>query len=224
MELARHVWRSSTYVYRSGLQPVIRHSSSKASNIALSCLPKYQDTSGPSGRSSTEAKPNDELILNALGATDELSCYIGLAREFACDSSVEHPYVDKLKRVQMILFDLNHAISRSRDQRSNLFEDRHTRDLEEWITEYANHLPPPEDYIIPGGGKASASLHVARAICRRAERTVEKLVHDGALDSEAKNYLNRLSDFLLTVSRIAAKCDQRTENIYIPRAEIPEEK
>ncbi|XP_063973934.1 corrinoid adenosyltransferase MMAB-like isoform X2 [Diachasmimorpha longicaudata] len=223
MELARHVWRSSTYVYKSGLQPVLRQSSN-ASNVALSCLSKYQDTSGPSGPSSREAKPNDDLILNALGATDELSCYIGLAREFACDSSVEHPYVDKLKRVQMILFDLNHAISRSRDQRSNLFEDKHTKDLEEWITEYANHLPPPEDYIIPGGGKASASLHVARAICRRAERSVEKLVQDGAVDSEAKNYLNRLADFLLTVSRIAAKYDQRTENIYIPRAEIPEEK
>jgi cob(I)alamin adenosyltransferase len=49
-------------------------------------------------------------------------------------------------------------------------------------------------------------------------------VRDGALDKEAQTYLNRLSDFLLTVSRIAAKCDQRTENIYIPRAEVTEEK
>ena len=90
---------------------------------------------------------SDEKILSALGATDELSSYIGLAREFACDSKVEHPYVDKLKRVQMILFDLTHAISRP-DSKGN-FENKHTKDLEEWISEYANQLPPPEDYIIP---------------------------------------------------------------------------
>lgn len=75
-----------------------------------------------------------------------------------------------------------------------------------------------------GGGKACASLHVARTVCRRAERSITTLVRDGALDKEAQTYLNRLSDFLLTVSRIAAKCDQRTENIYIPRAEVMEEK
>lgn len=49
----------------------------------------------------------------------------------------------------MILFDLNHAISRSRVNKTNYFEDKHTKDLEEWIMEYANQLPPPEDYIIP---------------------------------------------------------------------------
>lgn len=94
------------------------------------------------------ADEHNALVLDALGATDELSSYIGLAREFACDSKAEHPYVDKLKRVQMILFDLNHAISRGAS-RVDSFENKHTKDLEEWITEYANQLPPPEDYIIP---------------------------------------------------------------------------
>lgn len=79
-------------------------------------------------------------------------------------------------------------------------------------------------FVFQGGGKACASLHVARTICRRAERSVSPLVRDGALDSEAQTYLNKLSDFLLTISRIAAKCDERTENIYIPRVEITEEK
>lgn len=72
-----------------------------------------------------------------------------LAREFACDSNVQHPYVDKLKRVQMILFDLNHAISRSSPGRTKQFENKHTKDLEEWIHEYSIQLPPAEDYIIP---------------------------------------------------------------------------
>ena len=92
---------------------------------------------------------NNETVLNALGATDELSSYIGLAREFACDGKTEHPYIDKLKRVQMILFDLNHAISRSATGKVRQFENNHTKDLEEWISEYSSQLPPPEDYIIP---------------------------------------------------------------------------
>lgn len=89
------------------------------------------------------------MIDDAIGTTDELTSFIGLAREFACGSTLEHPYLDKLKRVQMILFDLNHAISRSKLNKPNLFEIKHTQDLEEWILEYANQLPPPEDYIIP---------------------------------------------------------------------------
>lgn len=75
--------------------------------------------------------------------------------------------------------------------------------------------------LFQGGGIASASLHVARAICRRTERQVVALVNEGQVDREALRYLNRLSDFLFTVSRIAAKLDKRTESIYIPK---PDEK
>lgn len=64
-------------------------------------------------------------------------------------------------------------------------------------------------------------MHVARSICRRAERAVVPLVRDGGLDKEAQVYLNRLSDFLFTVSRIAVKLDERTESIYIPKPDEP---
>ncbi|KAG7209400.1 hypothetical protein KM043_015494 [Ampulex compressa] len=223
MELVRNIWRKSIFVYKTGMQTSMRNSNT-TSNIAEVAVFSRDGDSGLTITDAGDTKPKDDMIFNALGATDELSSYIGLAREFACDSKVEHPYVDKLKRVQMILFDLSHAISKSIPGKTKLFESKHTKDLEEWILEYANQLPPPEDYIIPGGGKACASLHVARTICRRAERNITSLVRHGALDKEAQTYLNRLSDFLLTVSRIAAKCDQRTENIYIPRAEVTEEK
>ncbi|XP_043283338.1 corrinoid adenosyltransferase-like [Venturia canescens] len=231
MELARHAWRKSFFVYKTSLQNSIRNSSrnssSSKSGTALNFAPEDEHPVDTllKGAKTEKISINDkhtELVLDALGATDELSSYIGLAREFACDSTAEHPYVDKLKRVQMILFDLNHAISRG-GLKDNSFENKHTKDLEEWIVEYASQLPPPEDYIIPGGGKACASLHVARTICRKAERRVGPLVRDGTLDQEAQIYLNRLSDFLLTVSRMASKCDQRTENIYIPRAQAVSE-
>ena len=166
----------------------------------------------------------DDVTFNALVSTEELLAQIGLAREFASDGKIEHPYVDKLKRVQMILFDLSHAISKSMPGESKSFESKHISDLEEWISEYANQLPPQETYIIPGGGKACSTLHSAKAICKRVERSVASLVQDGLLNKEAQIYLNKLQNFLLTTSRIAAKCDQRTENIYIPRAELTETK
>ncbi|XP_015438147.1 PREDICTED: cob(I)yrinic acid a,c-diamide adenosyltransferase, mitochondrial-like, partial [Dufourea novaeangliae] len=166
----------------------------------------------------------NDVTFNALVSTEELLAQIGLAREFASDSKIEHPYVDKLKRVQMILFDLSHAISKTTSGESKSFESKHISDLEEWISEYANQLPPQETYIIPGGGKACSTLHSAKAVCKRVERNVASLVQDGLLNKEAQIYLNKLQNFLLTTSRIAAKCDQRTENIYIPRAELNDNK
>ncbi|XP_008543546.1 corrinoid adenosyltransferase MMAB [Microplitis demolitor] len=215
MELIKHSWKRYLFLYNPHLNPLIKQ---RLNNINLHKAFISRDISSLTNKN--DKLMEDDVIFNAIGVTDELSSFIGLAREFACETTVQHPYVDKLKRVQMILFDINNAITKiQKSNKVNSFKIKHTQDLEEWITEYANQLPPPEDYIIPGGGKASASLHVARTICKRAERSITPLVYKGFLDKEAQNYLNRLSEFLFTVSRIAAKCDQRTESIYIPPAE-----
>nr|CAD7589145.1 unnamed protein product [Timema genevievae] len=161
-----------------------------------------------------DKREKDSNLFNAVGTTEELSSYIGLAREYAKDG--EHSYTDKLKRIQCILVDINTCILRTSQERPR-FSPRHTKDLEDWITEYSNQLPPLENYVIPGGGKAASSLHVARSICRRAERCVIPLVRNGYVDKETQVYLNRLSDFLLTVSRVATRLDKKDESIYIPR-------
>ncbi|CAG5090908.1 Similar to Mmab: Corrinoid adenosyltransferase (Mus musculus) [Cotesia congregata] len=198
MELVKHSWRKYLLVYNSHLSPLVRQ------RVESKIIQKAFLSS--SSEKKSDKLTDDDVIFNAIGATDELSSYIGLAREFACETTVQHPYVDKLKRVQMILFDINNAITRiQKSSKINSFKTKHTQDLEEWITEYANQLPPPEDYIIP-----------------RAERSITPLVYNGFLDKETQNYLHRLSEFLFTVSRIAAKCDQRTESIYIPPAEVQE--
>ncbi|KAG5898259.1 hypothetical protein JTB14_008604 [Gonioctena quinquepunctata] len=182
-------------------------------------IPETFSRLGDDGTSRTingDVLPKDSQIFNAIGATEELLSYIGLAREHAHES--EQQYTDKLKRIQTIIIDLSTAISRSN---KSSIPPTYTKELEDWIHEYSKQLPPPEQYIIPGGGIASASLHVARAICRRTERVIMPLIRQGSLDKEALIYLNRLSDFLFTVSRIAAKHDQRAESIYIPK---PDEK
>ncbi|XP_076166438.1 corrinoid adenosyltransferase MMAB isoform X2 [Ptiloglossa arizonensis] len=222
MEVVRSVWKKPLFMYKVGVQASLRNSStSKATKQTTASV---RDEDSRITNTDTDFNLQDDVTFNALVSTEELLAQIGLAREFASDSKVEHPYVDKLKRVQMILFDLSHAISKTNPGGGKSFESKHISDLEEWISEYTNQLPPQETYIIPGGGKACSTLHSAKAICKRVERNVASLVQDGLLNKEAQIYLNKLQNFLLTTSRIAAKCDQRTENIYIPRAKLNENK
>ncbi len=69
--------------------------------------------------------------------------------------------------------------------------------------------------MILSGGVTSASLHVSRAVCRRAERAVAPLVSSGEVDSEVLRYINRLSDLLFTLARTAAKVDKKAETMYM---------
>ncbi|KAF5298057.1 hypothetical protein FQA39_LY11825 [Lamprigera yunnana] len=177
---------------------------------------------GDDGTSKTltgQLLPKDHRIFDAIGSTEELLSYIGIAREHALEG--EHEYSDKLKRIQTVIIDISTAISKCGDKNKKPVLSTYIKELEDWIHHYSEQLPPPEQYIIPGGGIAAASLHVARAICRKTERIVVPLVREDELDKEALVYLNRLSDFLFTVSRIAVKLDKRTESIYIPK---PDEK
>merc|ERR1711971_1002505 len=88
------------------------------------------------------------------------------------------------------------------------FNSQHTVELEQWIDEYTLKLPPLENFILPGGGVVAATVHVARAVCRRAEREVTPLV------SEVSRYLNRLSDFLFTLARLIVDKEGGEETIY----------
>ncbi|XP_076763536.1 corrinoid adenosyltransferase MMAB [Xylocopa sonorina] len=219
MEVVRSVWKKPLLLYKTGLRTSFRNSINSASKVTKNDV-SMRDDDLQLSNTDVDVSTQNDATFNALVSTEELLAQIGLAREFATDSKVEHPYVDKLKRVQMILFDLSHAISKSIPGKNKSFESKHINDLEEWIAEYANQLPPQETYIIPGGGKACSMLHSAKAVCKRVEKNVASLVQDGLLNKEAQIYLNKLQSFLLTTSRIAAKCDERTENIYIPRVEV----
>jgi len=186
-------------------------------------LPKIYTKTGDGGKSSLytgERRHKSDKVFSALGAVDELSCQVGLAKEMAAISDKEHPYVEQLVRVQCILQDIGSCVATplSSARESHLagvgVSERHTKELEEWIDEYTSLLPPLENFILPGGGVVAAQIHIARATCRRAEREVVVVVGEGECDKEAGKYMNRLSDFLFTISRVASKVEGKEETIY----------
>jgi len=187
----------------------------------VSRYPKIYTKTGDKGTSALftgERRQKSDQVFEALGNTDELSSHIGLAISLAAKN--KHPYIDQLQRVQCILQDIGSCVatpvSSARDSHLNKvgFSSRHTAELEEWIDEYSDLLPPLQNFILPGGGETASQIHVSRSVCRRAERSVTPLVLAGECDAEAQKYINRLSDFLFTIARLAAKLDKQEETIY----------
>ena len=123
--------------------------------------PRVYTRTGDGGNSSLftgERRPKDDLVFQALGATDELSSHIGLAMEFGrAAEGGSHPYVDQLERVQCMLQDIGTALATPHSSARQVHEDRtsfnsrHTKELEEWIDQFSEELPPLENFILPGG-------------------------------------------------------------------------
>lgn len=184
-------------------------------------IPKIYTKTGDKGFSSTftgERRPKEDQIFEALGNTDELSSAIGLAREYCLDKN--HTFTDQLDKIQCILQDVgsNIATPRSSARDSHMkrteFTNSLTTELENWIDQFTHELPPLTNFILPSGGKSSAALHLARAICRRAERSVAPIVRSGEADQDVAKFLNRLSDYLFTAARYAAMKEGEEDKIY----------
>ncbi|XP_029018180.1 corrinoid adenosyltransferase [Betta splendens] len=184
-------------------------------------IPKIYTKTGDKGFSSTftgERRPKEDQIFEALGNTDELSSAIGLAREFCLNTG--HTFTHQLDKIQCILQDVgsNIATPMSSARESHIkrttFTAQPVADLETWIDTFTEELPPLTSFILPSGGKSSAALHFARAVCRRAERSVAPIVRSGEADPNVAKFLNRLSDYLFTVARYAAMKEGNKEKIY----------
>ncbi|TMW63064.1 hypothetical protein Poli38472_005682 [Pythium oligandrum] len=173
---------------------------------------------GTSQLFSGERRPKDNAVFKALGDTDELNAQIGVAIENARIAHNEY-LPPKLEEIQSRLFDLGACVAtpltsapKSKQNRAGMFDEANVDILEQWIDEMDTELPQLKSFILPsGGGLASTHLHVARAVCRRAERRVVPLAAAGDVDQVIIRYLNRLSDFLFVAARYAALKEGKEE-------------
>ena len=150
---------------------------------------------------------SDERV-EAYGTVDELNAGVGLA--MALDDGEGHLDADRLKRVQDDLFAVGARLAAAEPEKAlekgSIPELPASRiaDLERWIDELDEGLPSLDAFLLPGGSPAASQLHVARTVCRRAERTVVRLARERpGLREVVLPYLNRLSDLLFTLARAA---------------------
>lgn len=141
------------------------------------------------------------LRINSIGDIDELNAAIGVARSHAGRDSLDVT----LGKVQNWLFDLGSELASPDGTKSReiVITDGHVQALEQSIDVLTESLPPLKAFIVPGGCPLAAHLHLARCICRRAERTVIELSCEEEVRIEVRLFLNRLSDWLFVAARTA---------------------
>jgi cob(I)alamin adenosyltransferase len=156
------------------------------------------------------------LRIVALGEVDEANAAVGFARTCNEDRALD----DALARIQNELFDLGADLSvpPAETERSRLRIDAsQVARLEAEIDQANAALAPLDSFVLPGGTRAAAALHLARAVVRRAERAVSALAAAESVDVHARAYLNRLSDHLFVMAR-RANDDGRADVKWRPGA------
>ncbi len=145
--------------------------------------------------------PKDAPRIAAYGTVDELNSVIGVALAAGLDERVAAP----LRRVQNELFHLGSDLCILEEDKEHMpvprVEARHVDALERLMDELSLELEPLENFILPGGSLGAAHLHVARCVCRRAERELVALARAEKVGAETIRYLNRLSDALFVLAR-----------------------
>lgn len=147
--------------------------------------------------------PKDAPRLHAYGTVDEMNTIIGIVLAGKISESMR----TQLTQIQHLLFRVGGDLATPIDQKSKV--DRmgksHTAQLEEWISTMEADLPRQRRFILPGGTPIAAHLHLARAVCRRAERWLVELTRTEQINPETVVFLNRLSDYLFLLARTANK-------------------
>ncbi|HVB47434.1 MAG TPA: cob(I)yrinic acid a,c-diamide adenosyltransferase [Burkholderiales bacterium] len=161
----------------------------------LSKITTRTGDAGDTGLGDGARVAKDHARIQAIGDVDELNSAIGavLAEDVPADMH------DALERVQHDLFDLGGELSIPGHA---LVSAAHVQRLEALIEAHNAQLPPLKEFILPGGSRAAAAAHLARTVCRRAERSLVTLGRAEPVSQHARQYLNRLSDLLFVDSRI----------------------
>ncbi|MBI3650795.1 MAG: cob(I)yrinic acid a,c-diamide adenosyltransferase [Acidobacteria bacterium] len=139
--------------------------------------------------------------VNAYGEVDELNSIIGLARAYLNDREID----DALSLLQNDLFTLGADLASPAEIQVPRINDDFITTLEELADQFLQELEPLQEFILPGGCQAGAALHLARTVARRSERQVVALTSEEEVNPAAIIYLNRLSDLLFILARLANK-------------------
>jgi cob(I)alamin adenosyltransferase len=163
------------------------------------------------------------LRIEGYGNIDELNSVLGLVRkanqEEAGPAEARARIDASVGRIQNELFNLGSLLATLPEDLSDKqprVEARHVEKLEQEIDELNEHLPPLRSFTLPGGGWVSSWLHLARTVCRRAERGLVALASEEPLDENAVKYVNRLSDFLYVLGRWNVRQRGETEPLWTP--------
>lgn len=177
-----------------------------------------QGDAGATALGGGQRVPKDDLRVQAYGTVDELNSQIGLALALGLDAKLDAV----LRRVQNELFDVGSDLCFMEEDKTKWplpqIEQRHIDALEQLIDEMQRIVGPLENFILPGGSPGSAQLHVARTVCRRAERDVTTLARGQGIGSMVLPYLNRLSDALFVMARYENHARGVAEPLWRPGA------
>ncbi|MBC7409175.1 MAG: cob(I)yrinic acid a,c-diamide adenosyltransferase [Arcicella sp.] len=157
-----------------------------------------------------------ELRIEAYGTVDELNSYVGLVR----DQAVNNDRKDILKEIQDRLFTIGSILASEPEQTKKRIPDLHESDielLEKEMDRMDESLEPMRFFILPGGHQSVSFGHLARTVCRRAERIVVRLSQETEVNDLVIRYLNRLSDYLFVLCRIMIKDLNIEEISWKPR-------
>ena len=185
--------------------------------LAINRVYTKRGDSGETGLAGGQRVGKDALRIEAYGTIDELNAFVGIAR-----SSLDAG----LAKLDGILLRVQHELFNAGSILATLPEDVHpkqarvtagdTARLEREIDEMNEGLPPLRSFVLPGGSRLNAELHVCRTICRRAERECIRLARTEAIDPEIMKYLNRLSDAFFVWTRWASQQQGIPEVLWDP--------
>ncbi|HEU4798433.1 MAG TPA: cob(I)yrinic acid a,c-diamide adenosyltransferase [bacterium] len=156
---------------------------------------------GETGLIGGQRVPKDHPRVEAYGAVDELNAHLGVARSMVVQPDLE----EVINRIQHRLFDLGAELATPpvKEGAAPAITDQEVSVLEGVIDLYQEMLPPLREFILPAGNGIAAALHVARTVCRRAERRTVTLARTEKVRPQILKYLNRLSDLLFVIARAA---------------------
>lgn len=158
---------------------------------------------GTTGLGDGNRVAKDDARVEAIGAVDELNAWLGLVVQSLHDEGGDVSGIETfLRQCQHRIFDLGGELSIPGHR---IISDEHVAAVERQLDDLNDGLEPLANFILPGGSRLIAELHIARTVCRRAERRVVTLGAHAEINAEGLRLLNRLSDYLFVAARYCAK-------------------